>query len=368
MTFSLIKPLFEGPIDIIGDVHGELEALTALLFRLGYSEQGVHPSGRRLVFVGDLCDRGPDSPGVIRTVMNLVAAGRAQCVLGNHELNLLLGKRRQGNHWFEGLSEDPAHPQLGACVPLDPSKQTEVLDFISALPLGLEREDLRVVHAAWHEPSIEIARRIPDSVAEAYRRIEEAIEDSEEGRALHKAAARAQHKLSALITNPDTKWGPEHHNLIASMGAFGQLMQMANPIRVITSGLETLAETPFFSAGKWRFVTRVPWWRDYEGTTTVFGHYWRWYSDTGHQLYNQGIPALFSGEPPYMTEDHKAFCIDFSVGGRTKERSVKAQPPFHSRLAALRWPERVIVYDADAAGPVQREYCSEALSACPSGA
>ena len=72
---KLIRPLFEGPLDVVGDVHGEIDALTALLGQLGYDPQGVHPDGRRLVFVGDLCDRGPDSPAVIGLVRRLVETG-----------------------------------------------------------------------------------------------------------------------------------------------------------------------------------------------------------------------------------------------------------------------------------------------------
>ena len=59
---GLIQPLFEGPIDIVGDVHGEAQALRALLNHLGYDADGRHAQGRRLVFVGDLCDRGPTAP------------------------------------------------------------------------------------------------------------------------------------------------------------------------------------------------------------------------------------------------------------------------------------------------------------------
>ena len=90
----LIAPLFRGPIDIVGDVHGESGALHVLLDRLGYDGNGRHPDGRRLVFVGDLVDRGPDSPGVLRLVRHLMAQGAAQCILGNHELNLLTEKRK----------------------------------------------------------------------------------------------------------------------------------------------------------------------------------------------------------------------------------------------------------------------------------
>ena len=63
----LIQKLPTGPIDIIGDVHGEAEALNALLAHLGYTATG-HPQGRSLAFVGDLVDRGPDSPAVVRKV------------------------------------------------------------------------------------------------------------------------------------------------------------------------------------------------------------------------------------------------------------------------------------------------------------
>lgn len=93
VAMPLIGSLFDGPIDIVGDIHGECGALLSLLDRLGYDGQGEHPEGRRLVFIGDLVDRGPDSPGVLRLVRQLVQRKRAQCVLGNHELNLLRGER-----------------------------------------------------------------------------------------------------------------------------------------------------------------------------------------------------------------------------------------------------------------------------------
>ena len=52
----LVQPLFDGPLDVVGDVHGEIDALRSLLSHLGYSHDGrEHPNHRRLVFVGDLC-------------------------------------------------------------------------------------------------------------------------------------------------------------------------------------------------------------------------------------------------------------------------------------------------------------------------
>ncbi|MEV8588241.1 polynucleotide kinase-phosphatase [Streptomyces sp. NPDC051180] len=93
-----------GPFDVIGDIHGCRSELETLLGKLGYVD-GHHPEGRTAVFVGDLVDRGPDSPGVLRRVMGMVASGDALCVPGNHENKLgrwLKGRKVQETH---GLAE-----------------------------------------------------------------------------------------------------------------------------------------------------------------------------------------------------------------------------------------------------------------------
>ena len=102
-----------GPFDVIGDVHGCREELETLLAELGYrlvrDELGrpvdaTHSGGRTAVFVGDLVDRGPDSPGVLRLVMGMVAVGHARCVPGNHESKLvraLQGRNVQVSHGLE---------------------------------------------------------------------------------------------------------------------------------------------------------------------------------------------------------------------------------------------------------------------------
>ncbi|MFI6490900.1 polynucleotide kinase-phosphatase [Streptomyces sp. NPDC050564] len=93
-----------GPFDIIGDVHGCASELESLLGKLGYVD-GTHPQGRTAVFVGDLVDRGPDTPGVLRRVMSMVGSGDALCVPGNHENKYgryLKGRKVQHTH---GLAE-----------------------------------------------------------------------------------------------------------------------------------------------------------------------------------------------------------------------------------------------------------------------
>ena len=103
----------QGPFDVVGDVHGCRAELESLLTELGYTlvpdEQGrpvdAQPPGqRKAVFVGDLVDRGPDTPGVLRLVMGMVTAGHALCVPGNHESKLvraLQGRDVQVSHGLE---------------------------------------------------------------------------------------------------------------------------------------------------------------------------------------------------------------------------------------------------------------------------
>jgi polynucleotide kinase-phosphatase len=122
-----------GPFDFIGDVHGCAEELVALLTKLGYEVAAdrsttIHPAGRKAFFIGDLVDRGPDSPGVLRLVMGMVRDGSAACVPGNHENKLwraLNGRNVQVSH---GLAETLA--QLDG----EPEEfRRQVADFIDSL-------------------------------------------------------------------------------------------------------------------------------------------------------------------------------------------------------------------------------------------
>ena len=108
-----------GPFDIIGDIHGCCDELEALLQKLGYqtspsSPTYYHPQGRLAVFLGDLVDRGPRILDTLKLVRNMVAAGTALCVPGNHEnklLRKLRGKNVRVNHGLEQtLAEIEALP------------------------------------------------------------------------------------------------------------------------------------------------------------------------------------------------------------------------------------------------------------------
>ena len=296
MPNSLVQPLFDGPLDIVGDVHGEIDALLSVMHHLGYDDDGTHPYHRRLIFVGDLTDRGPDSPAVVDLVQSLVNANRAQCVLGNHDLNILLGDRKHDNHWFFGekwsLDGSGEHTQA---VLADEIIRHKVLKFFGSLPLVLEREGLRVVHACWDDAIVEVARRSDDTVA-LYEE--------------HVAAIDARHKYSDL---DEIDKGLEHQN--------------HNPVKVLTSGKERRVKTPFEASGKLRFEERVPWWEEYNANPLcVFGHY-----------------SNYRGETSLSS---RAICADFAVAKRWKERKGPSfDGTFRGCLAAVRFPERCVVFD-----------------------
>lgn len=101
-----------GPFDIIGDVHGCGDELEELLAQLGYAVAGNgvwrHPAGRKAVFLGDLVDRGPRVPDVLKIVMAMVAAETAYCVPGNHDMKLVRQLNGRDVQLTHGLAESVA--------------------------------------------------------------------------------------------------------------------------------------------------------------------------------------------------------------------------------------------------------------------
>lgn len=109
-----------GPFDIVGDVHGCLDELLELMATLGYEVvredapgidrqdaafSVVPPDGRKLIFVGDLVDRGPATPDVLRLAMTMVDAGQAFCVPGNHDMKLMKALKGRDVQLTHGLAE-----------------------------------------------------------------------------------------------------------------------------------------------------------------------------------------------------------------------------------------------------------------------
>ena len=310
----LVRPLFDGPIDVVADVHGEIDALHSLLYLLGYDRDGRHPQRRRLVFLGDLIDRGPDSPAVVRLVADMVHAGRAQCVLGNHELNVMLGERKHGNAWFYGADEEVLD-RSGRLVPMSPAGEPTrafCLGFFLRLPLALERPDVRIVHACWHPEMIAVARTKTNTLR-LYEHFHTRIKEQ-----MH--AQGMEDKVEREL------W-----------------QQNRNPVKVLTSGLEQRTAVPYEASGKVRYEERVEWWKDYQDPAwCVFGHYGRVLLPGEH-----APGALFEETRWYEPLGNgRALCIDYSAAKRWKERLTgNTIGPFRTRLAAWRHPENKLLFD-----------------------
>lgn len=147
-----------GPFDIIGDVHGCYEELADLLARLGYARQGegfAHPAGRRLVWVGDIADRGPASVAVWRAVLATVESGHGLFVTGNHDNKLmrwLMGRPvRVGRGLSQTILELEALPE-----PEQSAFRERLLSGLRAAPgyLALDDGQLVITHAGIRDEMI----------------------------------------------------------------------------------------------------------------------------------------------------------------------------------------------------------------------
>lgn len=150
--------------DIIGDIHGQADKLEALLGKLGYAERNGawrHPT-RRVVFVGDFIDRGPQQVRAVTIARRMVDAGAALAVMGNHELNAIAWHtpRSDGSgeflrpHFEEpwGAKNRDQHKAFLAEVEADRALHGQLVEWFLTLPLWLDLGGLRVVHACWHAP------------------------------------------------------------------------------------------------------------------------------------------------------------------------------------------------------------------------
>lgn len=152
--------------DIIPDIHGQVEKLKGALTTLGYRQtRGAwrHPDpNRKCIFLGDYIDRGPENAAVIRIVRSMVEAGTAFAIMGNHELNAI---------HFHSLHPESGQPlrnhseknlrQHGAFLrefALGSPTARDAIAWMKTLPLFLELENFRVVHACWDEAKIDALR------------------------------------------------------------------------------------------------------------------------------------------------------------------------------------------------------------------
>ncbi|MBH25448.1 MAG: hypothetical protein CMH57_13575 [Myxococcales bacterium] len=157
--------LHANALDIVGDVHGCMAELEDLMRALGWLKEGLlwrHPEGRRLVLVGDLVNRGPESWQVLAFAEAMRDAGRLTFVLGNHDSMLLRTLQGDSQQWYAALSNTIR--QLERHQNPD-ERRASAIALLEGAPLwasvgDLEEPELVVVHACWHPRIAQIPERL----------------------------------------------------------------------------------------------------------------------------------------------------------------------------------------------------------------
>jgi len=147
--------------DIIGDIHGHGDELLDLLKKLDYHwvDGCYRHATRKIVFLGDFIDRGPKQRQVLQTVMPMVQQGTALAVMGNHEFNALSFHTKNlvnPGRWLRSRSNKniQQHNRFLEEYLTSPDELENILAFFHALPLWLDLDGLRIVHACWDEKYI----------------------------------------------------------------------------------------------------------------------------------------------------------------------------------------------------------------------
>lgn len=145
--------------DIVGDIHGHAEALVQLLEMMGYQNRlgAYRRPDRKVIFLGDFVDRGPEIARVLRIVRSMVEAGTALSVIGNHEINALAYHTEDPEALGQYLRRHttPNNHQISqTLLQLSPGDLRSHLDWFRTLPVCLDLEGLRVVHACWDDRAI----------------------------------------------------------------------------------------------------------------------------------------------------------------------------------------------------------------------
>ncbi|MEL6185715.1 MAG: metallophosphoesterase [Myxococcota bacterium] len=244
-------------IDVVGDLHGQLGALGALGRTLGYDVDGewTHPEGRKLIFIGDLIDRGPASLEVAQRVHTLWSRGDAVCLMGNHELNLV--------EWRHGRAA-PKHSNVPTLEDVErrPEVWQPLLDFFETLPLAIETDTLRITHAVWNRGCV--------------RTLEPALRAPDPSHPPHPDWVEPWVRLHSPYRHGEFREGvPREPFVDETCGP-----QKEPALEILLKGHEMDSPEPFTdNDGRSRHRIRAEWWREGhpevpQDRRIVFGHYW----------------------------------------------------------------------------------------------
>jgi hypothetical protein len=155
--------------DLIGDIHGYGTELKALLSKMDYEEiDGVwqHPE-RKVIFLGDFVDRGPEQVETVEIAKAMVDSGNALAVMGNHEYNAVAWATPDPEkpdeflrpHTDKNLKQ---HRKFLEQVGEGSELHQSMIKWFKTLPLFLDMDNFRVVHACWHSAHLQTLSRFTD--------------------------------------------------------------------------------------------------------------------------------------------------------------------------------------------------------------
>lgn len=285
--------------DLVGDVHGHADKLEALLRQMDYAPQGQGyrpPVGHKLVFLGDLIDRGPAQVRVMEIAMDMVDRGHALCVMGNHEFNAIsfvtphaaqpdecLRPNRLPSH--TSTKNRQQHRAFLEQVGEGSDQHTAFVQWMRRLPVALDLGGLRVVHACWDAHAL--------GTLEAAGWVAGQGLSDELLQSLHQKGS-ALHKARELLTCGVEIDLPEGVTIGKDGHTFTNL-RIANWRHEAV----TLREVAMVPPGNGHVLDQLdidiaPWLTQIEGAPVFVGHHW------------------FAGHP--AVESTKLACLDWSVG------------------------------------------------------
>lgn len=293
--------------DLIGDIHGYATPLQSLLRTLGYTPQGGNwqHSERKVVFLGDFVDRGPEQVETVEIARRMVEGGHALAVMGNHEFNAVAWATPSRDYPGRFLRKHSdknrhQHKEFLAQFGEGSAEHRQAIEWFRTLPLYLELDGLRVVHACWHQPHLNVLRPYLDEQArirpEAWSDLcEEGTEGFDAIETLLKgmeiplpSGIHFRDKDGHVRTHTRTRWWHE-----------GDQLTYRDLAMVPPSVIEQLPHEPVPAELQ----------PGYDGAKPLFiGHYWM-----------SGIPALIS---------EQIACLDYSIAGTEHTQA---------KLCAYRW-------------------------------
>lgn len=150
--------------DLIGDIHGHADELMQLLHLMGYEKHDdiySHPK-RKVIFAGDFIDRGPKIRQTLEIIRPMVESGSALAILGNHELNALAYHTPDAEvpgQFLRRHTLKNENQHIETLQQLSPARLASALNWFRTLPLWLELDGLRVIHACWDDRSLDQIRQ-----------------------------------------------------------------------------------------------------------------------------------------------------------------------------------------------------------------